>query len=170
MVNGKPINEQARRAVAAAIADLGQPDRPVGASRAVEVVDAAPTAVVPAADELVPRRVEPSPVASEAPADVAAALLQAVRAELGPMDARMQELTSALNELVHAFNDERRMRMDDFEVLADLAIDGWRGVDRRLGRVEKTLARIDDIENENAARRERTVKRLEDWIQERPRS
>ena len=53
------------------------------------------------------------------------------------------ELTEAVRELRHETDAERRERVDDLAVLIDLITKGWEGVDRRLGRVERQLGRLE---------------------------
>lgn len=55
----------------------------------------------------------------------------------------LAELTEAVRELRHETDAERRERVDDLAVLIDLITKGWQGVDRRLGRVERQLERLD---------------------------
>ena len=67
-----------------------------------------------------------------------------------PSDAALVQLSSVLSELAEAVRDlrretdaERRERVDDLAVLIDLITTGWQGLDARLGRIEKQVARID---------------------------
>ncbi len=53
------------------------------------------------------------------------------------------ELTEAVRELRQETDAERRERVDDLAVLIDLITKGWEGVDRRLGRVERQLGRLE---------------------------
>jgi hypothetical protein len=70
--------------------------------------------------------------------------------EPSPSDAALAQLSSVLSELAEAVRDlrretdaERRERVDDLAVLIDLISTGWQGLDARLGRIEKQVARID---------------------------
>ena len=67
-----------------------------------------------------------------------------------PSDVALAQLSSVLSELAQAVRDlrretdaERRERVDDLAVLIDLISTGWQGLDARLGRIEKQVARID---------------------------
>lgn len=164
VVNGRPINEDAQRRVAAAIEALGQPDRPVGAFRHVDVVPAESEQAT-AENGGIARREEP---ADRTPAlaqeEFATAALEALRAEVRPVGAQLEHMDDALGEVVRQLRAERRARVDDLELLSELVIEGWRGIDRRLGRLEKTIARIDEAQS--AAPASRSVKRLEDWIRD----
>lgn len=166
VVNGKPVNEQAKRRVAAAIAELGQPDLPVGASRHVDVV-AEPEAPAVAASPVARNGANGAPAPALAGDDVAAVLLEAIRAEVRPVAEELGRLNAAVAEVAREVHAERRARIDDLELMSELVVDGWTGVDRRLGRVEKVLARIDEAAAAAGRPLERSVRRLEDWIQGR---
>ena len=151
VVNGRPINEDAQRRVAAAIEALGQPDRPVGEFRHVDVVQAQSEDL--AADGGIVAREE-----------TGQALAQVLRDEIGAVGGQLERLDAALSEVIRQLRAERRDRVDDLELLSDLVIEGWRGLDRRLGRLEKTIARIDEAQSVSGG--SRSVKRLEDWIRD----
>jgi len=163
VVNGKPVNEDARQRVAAAIAELGQPDRPVGAFRHLDIVSAEPEEPggSQAANSEIAQRSEPL-----AHDDLATGILEALRAEVQPVGAHLDRLDASVAEVVRCLQVERRDRTDDVELLSELAIEGWRGVERRLGRVEKILARIEEAQQTSKAQEGRSVKRLEDWIRD----
>jgi sulfur carrier protein ThiS len=148
VVNGRPINEDAQRRVAAAIEALGQPDRPVGAFRHVDVVPAESGHGAVNGD--LARRDE-------------TALVEDLMTEVRPVGAKLDRLDAAVTEVIGRLDVERRDRVADLELLSELVIEGWRGIDRRLGRLEKTIARIDE-QNVTSARR--AVKRLEDWVRD----
>jgi hypothetical protein len=72
-------------------------------------------------------------------------------------DAALVELSFVLSELAEAVRDlrretnaERRERVDDLAVLIDLITTGWQGLDARLGRIEKQVARIDATRRRSA--------------------
>ena len=52
------------------------------------------------------------------------------------------ELRGIFQELVERLDRDRRERIDDFELSTDLITETWRNVDRRLGRLEKIVARM----------------------------
>jgi sulfur carrier protein ThiS len=164
VVNGRPINEDAQRRVAAAIEALGQPDRPVGAFRHVDVVAAESEHVIEGNGDIVRREEAAERTPALAHDDLMTAALEALRAEVRPVGAQLERMDAALEEVVRQLRAERRARIDDLELLSELVIEGWRGIDRRLGRLEKTIARIDDAQS--AAPATRSVKRLEDWIRD----
>jgi hypothetical protein len=48
-----------------------------------------------------------------------------------------------LERLQGDLDAERRVRVEDLALLVDLVASGWRGVERRLDRLERVLDRID---------------------------
>lgn len=167
VVNGRPINEDAQRRVGAAIEVLGQPDRPVGAFRHVDVLPAEtePDTSDAQANGGIARLEKPAAQTSAfANSELASALLESLRAEVRPVGAQLERMHAALAEVVRQLRGERRDRIDDLELLSELVTEGWRGIDRRLGRLERTIARIDEAQS--ASRPSRSVKRLEDWIRD----
>ena len=115
----EPVNEAAAQRVAEAVAELGLPDypRPDGHVDVVEEEEA------PA--ELVLHERRPVPVAGQ---------------ELAV------ELRDLFQDLVGRLDRERRERIDDVALTTDLITEGWRTVDRRLGRLEKIIERLDRYE------------------------
>ena len=55
----------------------------------------------------------------------------------------LEEVAVCLNELRREQLADRQDRVDDLAVLVDLMTTGWRGVDRRLARVERSIARLE---------------------------
>lgn len=55
----------------------------------------------------------------------------------------LEEIAACLSDLRREQLADRQNRVDDLAVLVDLMTTGWRGVDRRLGRIERTLARLE---------------------------
>jgi hypothetical protein len=53
------------------------------------------------------------------------------------------ELRNLFQELVARTDRERRERIDDLELSTDLITETWCNVDRRLGRLEKMVERVD---------------------------
>lgn len=53
------------------------------------------------------------------------------------------ELRSLFQDVVARLDRERRERIDDLELSTDLISETWRNVDRRLGRLEKMIERLD---------------------------
>jgi hypothetical protein len=82
----------------------------------------------------------PAVRASPAPVEAAPAVDQAPLVQLGAV---LGELAEAVRELRRETDAERRERVDDLAVLIDLITKGWEGLDRRLGRVERQLGRLE---------------------------
>ena len=56
-----------------------------------------------------------------------------------------------LERLEQLLDAERRARVEDLALLVELIASGWRGVDRRLDRLERTLDRMErELEREPA--------------------
>jgi hypothetical protein len=73
------------------------------------------------------------------------------------------ELRSLFQDVVARLDRERRERIDDLELSTDLITETWRNVDRRLGRLEKMIERLDRHEYfEPKGRRNAEVHRLDD--------
>lgn len=88
-----------------------------------------------------------SDLASGPTGDVGSVVVEAVRVEVRPVAARMtaffEELIDELAEVRRDGEAERRERLEDIGLLVELITAGWRGVDRRLGRIEKMLDRLE---------------------------
>ncbi len=120
----QPTNEVAQRKVAEAVALIGLPDYPRPDGH-IEVLPEAGTALEHAASHLEAQHAE---------------------AELDPSDqtqALVNEFRGAVQQLLGRLDRERRERIDDLALSTDLFIEGWQSVDRRLGRLEKMIERID---------------------------
>jgi hypothetical protein len=111
----EPVNEAAEKRVAEAIEALGLPDYPRPDGH-VEVL--------PALEE------QPPP----------AAALPAPTTRLAVTDEN--SLVELLHALVDRLDRNRRERIDDLALTVDLTTEGWRMVDRRLGRLEKIIDRL----------------------------
>jgi hypothetical protein len=116
----EPVNEAATQKVAEAVAELGLPDYPRPDGHVDVVSEKNPRA------ELVLHEQHPVP----APAGQELAL----------------ELRDVFQDLRSRLDRERRERIDDVALTTDLITEGWRSVDRRLGRLEKIIERLDRYE------------------------
>jgi len=117
----QPTNEAAQKKVAEAVELIGLPDypRPDGHVEVLPAVAALEPATVP---------------------------LEKADAELEPVDPTQEVVTEfrgAVQQLLGRLDRERRERIDDLALSTDLFIEGWQSVDRRLGRLEKMIERID---------------------------
>jgi hypothetical protein len=111
----EPVNEAAAQRVGEAVAELGLPDYPRPDGH-VDVV-----AEEEAPGELVLHEQRPVPAAGQ----------------------ELVELRDVFQDLVGRLDRERRERIDDVALTTDLITEGWRTVDRRLGRLEKIIERLD---------------------------
>ena len=115
----QPTNEAAQKKVAEAVALIGLPDypRPDGHIEVLPAIGAA---------------LEPAPPVPAETADPELA---------HPAQHLVAELRGAFQDLLGRLDRERRERIDDLALSTDLFIEGWRSVDRRLGRLEKMIER-----------------------------
>jgi hypothetical protein len=81
------------------------------------------------------------------PAQVGDAVREGLRAEVLPVARQMAETRGLLNQAIrrlerleHDVLVERHARVDDLALLVDLVSSGWKGVERRLGGMERRLA------------------------------
>jgi hypothetical protein len=124
VVNGEPTSSEAQERVTQAIEALGPPNYP--------------PRYAPPSTELVP-----TPGQEVLPAEVGEVVYEAIRGEVRPVGEHVAQLRSLFEEVVLRLARERRERVDDVELMTELMIEGWRSVDRRLGRIEKVLARLE---------------------------
>jgi hypothetical protein len=133
VVNGEPTSTDAQERVARAIEALGPPSYPRFA---------------PTSTELVPHeRTVLDAVDGTLPAEFGSVVYEAVRIEVRPVGEHVAQLKSLLAEIVDRLGDERRERIEDLGLMTELLIEGWKGVDRRLGRIEKVLARLEQAQS-----------------------
>jgi hypothetical protein len=83
---------------------------------------------------------------SSLPEQVGTAVREGVRAEALPVARQMAEVRGLAGQTIRRLERlegqllaERRARLDDLSLLVDLVSSGWKGVDRRLERVERGL-------------------------------
>ena len=111
----EPVNEAAEKRVAAAVEALGLPDYPRPDGH-VEVLPAVEEQPPPPA--VLPARTAPPAVTDE------------------------HTLVELFQVLLDRLDRNRRERIDDLALTVDLTTEGWRMVDRRLGRLEKIIDRL----------------------------
>ena len=107
------------------------------------------------------------------PERLGSALHEALRSEVVPVARNLAEVRGLstqgirrLERLEHLLETERRARVEDLALLVDLVSSGWRGVERRLDRLERILDRLErSLEDRPVA----SLYRLEDR-QDRPRA
>ncbi len=151
----EPTSESAKRAVAAAVAELGPPEYP----RPNGYVEVMPDDGEERRELAVP---DAKPVAA-----LDDAVLEEVQNLVRPAAEQVVQLRTLFQEFIRRLSAERRERVEDLELMTELMIEGWKNVDRRLGRIEIVVGRL---ENAKAAPppagRARTVVRLEDWVKQ----
>jgi hypothetical protein len=77
-------------------------------------------------------------------------LYEALRVEVRPVAERMNDLDALFNETIGRLQQvraelrqERSERVDDLTLVIDLITTSWRTIDRRLGRIERKLERME---------------------------
>ena len=103
---------------------------------------------------------------SSLPAEVGTVVYEALRIEVRPVAQHVASLQSVFEELADELRHlrrevtaERRDRVDDVALQVDLLRASWQGVDRRLGRIERALARQEQAEPKRESTR---IVRIED--------
>jgi hypothetical protein len=78
-------------------------------------------------------------------------VVDALRVEVRPvvkqvasMSVLVEQFAETWHELRAEIGAERRERLEDLELIVELITSGWRTVDRRLGRVERMLDRLEN--------------------------
>jgi hypothetical protein len=145
VLSGEPVSAQASDRVEQAIEDLGRPGRPARSGE-----------LVPQSHEelnevrLLERFTEAASraVASDLPEGVGSVVYEALRVEVRPVADTVAQLATLFDGLLQRLDQltaevevQRRERLEDVELLTELATSGWRNVDRRLGRLEKMVER-----------------------------
>ncbi len=84
------------------------------------------------------------------PGRVGDAVQDGIREQVLPVARHLAEVRGLMNQLVRRLERvegdllaQRHARVDDLALLVDLIASGWRGVDRRLARIEAGLKRSD---------------------------
>ena len=86
------------------------------------------------------------------PERVSNALHDSLRAEVLPVARHLAEVrglsAQTIRRLERLSTDvaaERKARVEDLELVVDLIVAGWRGVERRIDRLERTLDRVERV-------------------------
>lgn len=146
VVQGEPVSEDVAVRVRAAMDVLGRPAYPPPALPAR--VEPAPAAEM-ARDLLLERFAEAAAeLETTLPAEVGTVVYEALRVEVRPvaehvagLQGLFDGLATELRRLRHELAAERRDRVEDLALQVELLRTGWASVDRRLGRIERALAR-----------------------------
>jgi chaperonin cofactor prefoldin len=141
VVNGHPVSSDISTRVGAAIEELGPP---TSSSTAVEPAESVRNQLF----ENIARAT--AELESSVPREVGSLVVEALRVEVRPVTERMETMGLLIEEIAEAWKDlrsqvtsERKERLEDVELMVELMTTGWRSVDRRLGRVEKMLERLE---------------------------
>ena len=165
VVHGEPVSEDVADKVHEAIAALGPPPYP---RSSVEVLPATTSKDVERREDELLERFSAAAAELEAtlPQGVSSVVYEALRVEVRPVAQHVAEMGSLfehmLGRLERVGSDvegERRDRLEDVALLAELITTGWRGVDRRLARLEHMIARLEERHGDRPAGR---LIRLED--------
>ena len=166
VVNGEPVSTEIAARVHAAMRVLGRPAYPPRRETTQAVVPAERSLEV-ARDQLLGRFAEAAAeLESSLPAEVGTVVYEALRVEVRPVAQHVASLQSVFEELADELRHlrrevtaERRDRVDDVALQVDLLRASWQGVDRRLGRIERALARQEQAEPKRESTR---IVRIED--------
>jgi hypothetical protein len=92
---------------------------------------------------------------AELPDRLARALDAGFRRQVAPVGRNLAEIRGLLNQVLHRLERleqellaERHARIDDLALLVDLVSSGWKGVDRRLARLEQSGAPVIPLRTE----------------------
>jgi hypothetical protein len=131
VLHREPVSEDIATLVSEAISALGAPPSP---QPAVEVLPGEATAELNSA----------------LPEHVGSVVHQALRVEVRPVAQNVAELGSLFEQMIRRLesignevDSERGERIQDVALLTELITTGWRSVDRRLGRIEQMIARLE---------------------------
>ena len=148
VVNGEPVSEAVDRRVRAAMERLGRPAYPKPGRPPVEP---APTPAAELDRGLARLTTVAATSETTLPAEVGTVVYEALRVEVRPVAEHLAGLESLVDGLVdelrrlrHDVQAERRDRVRDLELQIELLRASWAGVDRRLGRIERALARREE--------------------------
>lgn len=148
VVNGEPVSEAVDRRVRAAMERLGRPAYPKPGRPPVEP---APTPAAELDRGLARLTTVAATSETTLPAEVGTVVYEALRVEVRPVAEHLAGLESLFDGLVdelrrlrHVVQAERRDRVRDLELQIELLRASWAGVDRRLGRIERALARREE--------------------------
>jgi hypothetical protein len=106
------------------------------------------------------------------PERLGSALREGMRAEVLPVGRHVAEVRGLATQTIRRLerlqvdvDGERRARVEDLEVLVELVASGWRGVERRLDRLERA---VDRLERSLDDRPSAALYRLEERQERRP--
>jgi hypothetical protein len=150
VVHGEPVSKEVAERVQKAIDALGPPPHP---RRPVEVLPAEPPGEVDRRHDELLERFTAAAAGLEAalPQGVGSIVYEALRVEVRPVAENVAAMGSLFEHLLRRLErigldvtGERRERVEDIALLTELVTAGWRGVDRRLARLENMIARLEE--------------------------
>lgn len=148
VVNGEPVSDAIEQRVRAAMERLGRPAYPKPGHVTVEP---AGTPAAEPARGLARLTAVAAARETTLPAEVGTVVYEALRVEVRPVAEHVAGLQSLFDGLVdelrrlrHDVQAERRDRVRDLELQVELLRASWTGVDRRLGRIQRALARREE--------------------------
>jgi uncharacterized coiled-coil protein SlyX len=140
VVNGEPVSGEIAERVNRAIEELGPP----APSRALQPLPAEEAAESPSQELLDSFTAK---LEEKLPGDVGNVVYEAVRVEVRPMQQHLAQMEQLCEQVVRRIEEvgesERRERLEDVALLVELVTTTWRTVDRRLGRLERMLERLE---------------------------
>jgi hypothetical protein len=148
VVNGEPVSSEVALRVARAIETVGPPA--AAESKAELVLGDGGSGSE--AHELVSRVDQmAADLDARLPRDMGSILYEALRVQVQPfsrhiaeLDALYQLINGRLEDMRLQIERERHERLEDVALLSELVSAGWRSADRRLARVERMLARLEE--------------------------
>lgn len=159
VVHGEPVSEEVAARVREAIDALGAPPYP---RPSVEVLPAEqPPQPDLSQDELIERfAAAAAELEATLPQGVSSVVYEALRVEVRPVAEHVAEMGSLFERMLRRLervgmdvDGERRERVEDVALLTELITSGWRGVDRRLARLENMIARLEERQSGTPAGR-----------------
>ena len=150
VVHGEPVSEDVARRVREAIDALGEPPYP---RPTVEVLPVErPREADHRHDELLERfAAAAAELEATLPQGVSSVVYEALRVEVRPVAQHVAEMGSLFEHMLRRVervgmdvDSERHERVEDIALLTELITTGWRGVDRRLARLERMIARLEE--------------------------
>lgn len=146
VVNGEPVSGEIAERVNRAIEELGPPT----SSRSLQPVRVAEAAETSPQELLDTVAAAAAKLEERLPEDVGSVVYEAVRVEVRPMQQHLAQMEQLFEQVVRRIEEvgesERRERLEDIALLIELVTTSWRTVDRRLGRVERMLERLEGEE------------------------
>lgn len=108
------------------------------------------TAIERARDALETLAAQTTELGTTVPERLDSAIREGLRTEARPIGRQLAEVRGLSNgtirrleRLQHDLDAERRARVEDLALLVDLVASGWRGVEGRLDRLERSLDRLE---------------------------